>query len=122
MEAELTNRYQGRALDFVGVVLSPAVGAPKTEHAKEHIACEVRVWLDDLPSETEGPGAKLTFDIEPMPGATMETIQRAAYEAAHELLVRMSTFDADTLTQGRQHSVNELLKPMTLEDVISAPP
>jgi hypothetical protein len=115
------NRYEGRDLDFVGVVLSPAVSAPNTEHAKEHIACEVRVWLGELPSETEGPAVKLTFDIDPMPGASLESVQRAAYEAVHELLVRMSTFDADALTEGRQRSVDEMLKPLTIDLDLSSP-
>lgn len=81
-------------------------------NSKERLFCELRVVFRDPETDLPGNSAMCNFDIDPMPGATLEACERAAAEAGLNLLRRLSGETANTIIAARTETWAEAAKPL----------
>jgi hypothetical protein len=98
----MTNRYEGRVLYDVSAQVHLGIGDARTKHAAPTVNCDVQISLKAKNVDLQGPTATLSFAIDPIEGATLAEVERAAIAAAHELLCHFAGHGVDALLAQRE--------------------
>lgn len=111
----MAGRYDHREIWDVDIQIASFIAEAKSENAAEAISANVQVSLKALHGNMGGPTVRLAVVLDPMPGATLPEIERAALDATHEMLSRFAAEDGAALVRLREAGLRRDMEPLKFD-------